>query len=244
LTLTPHIIRIPDITEEDLAPLYVGTDQNISFAGSPRVETPGSAGPFDFQRREAGAGAGAPPVPGAVTPHTPPAAPTPAPQNLAPPAFPSDPFRSSPRDQVPPQPQPTPAPQPFGATVESSSPSVSFDFDPPLSVIAPGEQKAVQVRATGQGVTTGNTLSIRFDPSVVAAVGVRSILTGNNSADTRVEPGRAVIEVPSGVVLSGTSPVAEITLQGMSPGRSTLAFDSPAGETTVQTNGTVDVVRK
>ena len=243
LTLTPHIIRIPDITEEDLAPLYVGTDQNISFAGSPRIETPGAAGPFDFQRREAGAGAGAPPVPGAVTPHTPPAAPTPAPQNLAPPAFPNDPFRSSPRDQVPPQPTPPP-PQPLESSTESTSPTVSYDFYPPATVIAPGQQQTVQVRATGQGVTTGNTLSIRFDSSVVAAVGVRSILTGNNLADTRVEPGRAVIEVPSGVVLSGTSPIAEITLQGVSPGRSSLAFENPAADSTVQSNGAIEVSKQ
>ncbi|MGE5412952.1 MAG: type II secretion system protein GspD, partial [Syntrophomonadaceae bacterium] len=40
LTLTPHIIRIPDITEEDVTPVYVGTDQNISYQGAPRVESP------------------------------------------------------------------------------------------------------------------------------------------------------------------------------------------------------------
>ncbi|MBC8647214.1 MAG: hypothetical protein H7X85_08635, partial [Thermoanaerobaculia bacterium] len=45
LTLTPHIIRIPDITEADLEPVYVGTDSNISFQGSPRIESPGGTGP-------------------------------------------------------------------------------------------------------------------------------------------------------------------------------------------------------
>ncbi|HEU4400598.1 MAG TPA: secretin N-terminal domain-containing protein, partial [Candidatus Polarisedimenticolia bacterium] len=30
LTLTPHIIRIPDVTEEDLLPLWIGTEQNIA----------------------------------------------------------------------------------------------------------------------------------------------------------------------------------------------------------------------
>ena len=53
LTLTPHIIRIPDVTEEDLTPVYVGTDANISFQGTPRIESPAGAGPFDFGRREA-----------------------------------------------------------------------------------------------------------------------------------------------------------------------------------------------
>jgi general secretion pathway protein D len=47
LTLTPHIIRTPDITEEDLLPIWVGTEANITFrGGSPRVESE-AEGPFD-----------------------------------------------------------------------------------------------------------------------------------------------------------------------------------------------------
>ncbi|HUK13540.1 MAG TPA: secretin N-terminal domain-containing protein [Thermoanaerobaculaceae bacterium] len=47
LTLTPHIIRYPDITEEDLAPLWVGTENRISvFGNSPRVRSAVTASPF------------------------------------------------------------------------------------------------------------------------------------------------------------------------------------------------------
>jgi general secretion pathway protein D len=48
LTMTPHIIRIPDITEEDLAPMWVGTGNNLTFRGvSPRIESQnGSGDPF------------------------------------------------------------------------------------------------------------------------------------------------------------------------------------------------------
>jgi type II secretory pathway component GspD/PulD (secretin) len=49
LTLTPQIIRFPDINEEDLAPVWVGTESRISFTGArPRVQS-GRAptGPFD-----------------------------------------------------------------------------------------------------------------------------------------------------------------------------------------------------
>lgn len=48
LTMTPHIIRMPDITEEDLAPMWVGTGNNLTFRGvSPRIESQGSNGdPF------------------------------------------------------------------------------------------------------------------------------------------------------------------------------------------------------
>ena len=47
LTLTPHIIRTPNIDEEDLLPIWVGTEANITFrGGSPRVESD-VEGPFD-----------------------------------------------------------------------------------------------------------------------------------------------------------------------------------------------------
>lgn len=47
LTMTPHIIRIPDITEDDLAPMWVGTQNNMSFRGlSPRLESQTAIDPF------------------------------------------------------------------------------------------------------------------------------------------------------------------------------------------------------
>jgi general secretion pathway protein D len=47
LTLTPHIIRTPNLDEEDLAPIWVGTEANITFrGGSPRVESD-VEGPFE-----------------------------------------------------------------------------------------------------------------------------------------------------------------------------------------------------
>ncbi len=54
LTLTPQIIRFPDITEEDLAPVWVGTESRISYSGTrPRVRS-GRAprGPFDDDASE------------------------------------------------------------------------------------------------------------------------------------------------------------------------------------------------
>lgn len=47
LTLTPHIIRNAEITADDLLPIWVGTEANISFrGGSPRVESE-VEGPFE-----------------------------------------------------------------------------------------------------------------------------------------------------------------------------------------------------
>lgn len=48
LTLTPHIVRRANITESDLAPIWVGTETNITFrGGSPRLESRSNNGPFD-----------------------------------------------------------------------------------------------------------------------------------------------------------------------------------------------------
>lgn len=47
LTMTPHIVRIPDITEEDVAPMWVGTGNNLTFRGvSPRIESQAGVDPF------------------------------------------------------------------------------------------------------------------------------------------------------------------------------------------------------
>lgn len=51
LTLTPHIIRNADVTAEDLQPIWVGTEENITFrGGSPRLESD-AEGPFDEPAR-------------------------------------------------------------------------------------------------------------------------------------------------------------------------------------------------
>lgn len=47
LTITPHIIRNPNITQEDLAPVWVGTENRITvFGNSPRIRSGVEGGPF------------------------------------------------------------------------------------------------------------------------------------------------------------------------------------------------------
>jgi len=52
LTLTPHILRFPDIKEADLEPVWVGTEKRMSFSGnSPRIRSGrGVEGPFDSSK--------------------------------------------------------------------------------------------------------------------------------------------------------------------------------------------------
>ena len=220
LTLTPHIIRIPDITEEDLTPIYVGTDANISFQGTPRVESAAGPGPFDTNRRE---------FPGLRSAPTP-VPPGPAP--LVPAGPPNDPFR---RQPTPPSTEPRPLPPEGSAGAvsqlapqtapETVSPGVLFDFDPPVVSLAPGRQQSVLIRATGDETIDSTVLAIRFDPSVVAVLSVRPILQDQAVADAQIEAGRAVVEVPGAAGVSGTRAVAEIVLQGIAPGHAKLSFE-------------------
>jgi general secretion pathway protein D len=52
LTMTPHIIRIADITDDDLAPMWVGTTNNLTFRGvTPRIESQTAIDPFSNPNR-------------------------------------------------------------------------------------------------------------------------------------------------------------------------------------------------
>ena len=110
LTMTPHIVRIADITDDDLAPMWVGTQNNITFRGvSPRLESQSAVDPFtvrpDLTSTIGGGGRGNNPngnVP-LDTNAPPPAVLTPAPGTL-----PSSPFQGRP---APVNPNPNPVEQ-------------------------------------------------------------------------------------------------------------------------------------
>jgi general secretion pathway protein D len=57
MTLTPHIIRLPDIRESDLAAMWVGTSTNLVFGGAERSPFAGDS-PFTDDELEAGGGGG------------------------------------------------------------------------------------------------------------------------------------------------------------------------------------------
>jgi general secretion pathway protein D len=63
ITLTPHIIRIPDITEDDLTTLWVGTEENMQLRGP----VSNALGQSPFASPEEEPPAGPPPSGGAVS---------------------------------------------------------------------------------------------------------------------------------------------------------------------------------
>jgi general secretion pathway protein D len=237
LTLTPHIIRIPDVTEEDLMPVFVGTDANISYQGGPRVENPQrDQGPFEGQPGRAAPGGRTPPPAPQQTP--------PPGINLAPGSAPTDIFRPtpppsapnpSPKEQVP-QSMSKSAP---ASTAGNGAPAAAvglvavedgvpilLDFDPSYLTLGVGQQQTIHLRATSPGGFPGGTFRVRFDPAVAAPVSVRPVFLGDSGTSVaRVEGADVILELPDAADLSGTRAIAEVTLRGIAPGLATMAYE-------------------
>ena len=218
LTMTPHIIRIPDITEEDVAPMWVGTGNNLTFRGvSPRIESQnGSGDPFSLP--------------------TTPASETPRPANMQlstdgepgnyilpgepepqveppPPSMPNDPFRRDPPAQPPPGNNPpdvdqSSAVKPPPANLSAAAMMAAGDdpsamaalrlaprIAPQPSTIAlgPGESKVWEVIGMDLEGLTAAQLVLRFNPQAmnVTDVGLGSGLQVDATAPPSVNVDRA-----------------------------------------------------
>jgi general secretion pathway protein D len=165
LTLTPHIIRNAEITSEDLLPIWVGTEQNITFrGGSPRVESE-VEGPFDgdqgtpeeiqdaIRRRLERLPRGLRPGEGGeevieepLPPDQVPPPPPPAGVELVPTAPPSDIFRP-PTPPAEPPPPPDEEPPPPGGLVSQRNASGTAILAPSASAVPAVASSAVQAEA-------------------------------------------------------------------------------------------------
>jgi general secretion pathway protein D len=198
LTLTPHVIRNAEITEEDLKPIWVGTENNITFrGGSPRVESE-VEGPFEgnegtpeeiqdaIRRRIQRLPRGLRPDDTGEEPfqdegEAPP--PTPAPNtgiNLVPVAPPTDAFR-----QPTVEPAPTPEPelppdeeQPPGSLSENGRPGGS---DPSRAVLS-AQPVASSTAELSRGTVALASSATSEDRA--AAAGVRLWMTPERSMVT------------------------------------------------------------
>jgi len=188
MTMTPHIIRVPDITEDDLAPMWVGTTNNLTFRGvTPRIESQSGVDPFSRQTPgQFSTGAQIPLMGIGIVPVPNPLADPPPPQRN--PAFnppqggaPSDPF-NRPTPPPPPQPQPqsdgtlgTPPGEPMSspslvASAESHQPTAAaLRFAPRISPqpasleVKPGEQKIWNVVGMDLDGLTVDHFALRYD---------------------------------------------------------------------------------
>jgi hypothetical protein len=146
LTMTPHIIRVPDITDDDVAPMWVGTQNNLTFRGvSPRIESQAGIDPFT-PRPAINLPTTPDGEPGNYIVPAPPAAIPVAPINGAPPA---DPFKRNPPDQSPPAP---PEPQ----SLLKSSPATTTTSTPATKVASLAISANDVVSADSSSATTNN----------------------------------------------------------------------------------------
>jgi type II secretory pathway component GspD/PulD (secretin) len=108
MLLTPHIVRTHDLTADDLAPIYIGTQQNVGLSGPPPLIAP-------VPNEEPPAGAAAPAAaPTSTIPGTPPPGPA-----------------------RPPAAAPLGVPQPNTAPPPGTSPVPNFPPPPPPPVVNP-----------------------------------------------------------------------------------------------------------
>ncbi|HXI12555.1 MAG TPA: secretin N-terminal domain-containing protein [Thermoanaerobaculia bacterium] len=166
LTMTPHIVRIADITEDDLAPMWVGTNNNLTFRGiSPRIESQSGIDPFNsrqssegeqFRDRESGI---APAPPTTLSPGAPPISVTPG-------SAPRDPF-STPPPLTPVDPPPT------NPNVSQLSPRISPQ---PINLaLKPGQEAMWDVVAIDLDGLTAKELVLHYNP---VAISVGEVLLG------------------------------------------------------------------
>lgn len=226
LTLTPHIIRTPDVTAEDLMPIWVGTETNISFrGGSPRVESD-TEGPFEepaaeeaaeerireqVQRLPRGLREGGRPAlgPAPAQPESEEPAPPPG-VNLAPGGAPSNPF--GPRAEPPPEEEPEPPGDNASAIVGeplellpaaagAGGGAVRLALTPTRVAVAPGETFAVELAVE-------TTLAVSHLPATLAydaeRLAVESVVAGDFLGGDRAAQVLADTSMPGEVVLGAS----------------------------------------
>lgn len=263
LTMTPHIVRMPDITADDVAPMWVGTQNNLTFRGvSPRIESQSAGDPFVQQR---------PPMqiaPDGSEPIT-----TPNGRAVAPGApvggtAPTNPFQQQnqnnpPNTAVPPNPNPNPPQASVGinpvAQVASMASTESVAAQPDLAAlrlaprlgaepvtlkIKPGEQKMWNIIGMDlEGLST-DSLVLHYDRN---AMDVSEVVFGDALAIDPKKPPVATINSDTGTIKITSSDgkplqfvsggdVVGLKVRGGNAGETMLVIEPPELHNTAGSN--------
>ncbi|HUP66515.1 MAG TPA: secretin N-terminal domain-containing protein [Thermoanaerobaculia bacterium] len=255
LTMTPHIMRIADITDEDLAPMWVGTGANMTFRGvSPRIESQSNGDPFTAPAQFTTP----PPPPDANAPGQPMV-------NVPTGGAPTDIFAPRTRPQPmpptqtqPPPPPPNPNPQAFppghakssldhgdsSASVVSASMRGTPRIAPqPMGLdISPGETRRWTL--AGMDLTGLRTPFIRLHYNPQSFDVVSAVLGSALHSETilppviTLDPGNGTITIRSSdggpLLFTAGGDILSLEVRGLNPGESFLVLDGidlrdPAG---------------
>ena len=193
MLLTPRLVRTHELTQQDISPIYIGTQQNLGLGGPPPLiavpppvegEAAAPAQPAATPAPAPGqpvlpAGTGPVPVvpPGSTTVPGTTAAPAPAPPGPTPP--PAQPPASTAPSGVPPTPAPAPAQTtpPAGVPDTAAVPPAQILLTPPGTEFrVGGGPYTVPVSITNASRVSTVTVTITFNP---AALRVRSVQEGS-----------------------------------------------------------------
>jgi general secretion pathway protein D len=216
ISITPHLVRAPKVTEADLSSLNVGTRE--------LVRVPGARPPlFGVEEPEPS------PDPGVA----PPAGSRPGPRPTPPPPPASG--TQIPPSQLPlPSPAPSPLPEegPPPGAASAASPLVSAVFSPPVAQIKLNTTGSASVVLMGAKDVVRVDISLTYDPALAEAVDVvsGSLMTVDGATvgvEKGMEPGRvrASISRPTGGV-TGSGAVASFTFRGVGAGQTPLTLES------------------
>jgi hypothetical protein len=257
MLMTPHIIRTHEITEDDLKPIYIGSQQNLGLNGpppliappaeqppivaaqpAPALPTPSGVPSSPNPQRAPGPAVmpppGSSPIPGTVP------APTPAPQQPQTITTPPEPAPT-----VPPVPEPAaPAPQPATAQADPNVPTTSPGSGSAQVIISPpntalrvgGGPYTIPLSVTDASRLTTVTLTLIFDPTKLRVSRVQEgsfmRMGGTSVTFTQAVSGNridiTIVRSADATGASGTGLLAAVLFDAIAPGAATLSLSGTA----------------
>lgn len=232
LSITPHIVRAPKITEADLETLAVGTEEVVKLQsarpplfGEPEPMPPNDVVPTPPNHKTT------PAPPPAASPAVPPAPTGPPSPETTPGEEHTPPPSSSLAPAAPATPPQTPATTPEAAPATPPEGPVTALFSPPevgLNVTATGTLALVLV---GVRDLLSVDVSLTYDAKVVQAVDAAagSLLTLDGSSvgsQKALEAGRVRLRFTRQTGASGSGVVAAVTFKGVAAGTAAVGVES------------------
>jgi general secretion pathway protein D len=253
MLLTPHIVRTSEITEGDLKPIYIGSQQNLGLGGPPPLiaappppETPAVA-PAAPASPPGGGTSLAPPPGGTVL--TPPPGSSPVPGFVVTPqqAPPGQPAQPSPATPPAPTPEPVPPAQTPPTAQAAALPAVPPEpttsagvglaqvlISPPGTTFRVGQGPyTVPLSILGASRLTTITLTLTYDATLLR---VRTVQEGsfmrsggaNATFLSQPSPGRVDVTITradDATGASGTGLLAAVVFDAIAPGSATLTLN-------------------
>jgi len=212
ISLTPHLVRAPKLTEEDFASTFAGTLE--------RVSVPSARPPlFGVEEPTPAPTPAAPASPEPESTPTRPAAPAPAPVTVPPGNAPAEPAAA-----------PGAAPSPAPGVASGGRPATAL-LSPAEASLKAGEAASLSVVVLNASGLLGVEVVLSFDPALLEATDAvpGPLLTLDGSpvnTERNIEPGRVRVRLMRGAATAGSGAVATLTFKGLQSGTAVVAVQS------------------